>query len=162
MKFSRGFEAEADYLGVQTIYHAGYDPSAFVSFFEKIQAMEKSSCMAKVRSVPFTLRIEPQERSALESLSKVEGRPVSQLLNDAIKSYLRRRGRNERSLEANLAKLRAYRKQDPGFQKAKAAFVEAEASFEDPVEGEPIEQFDIEDMLKPGPVQSRIRDILDA
>ncbi len=41
LKFSRGFEAEADYLGVQTMYRAGYDPSAFVSFFEKIEAMEK-------------------------------------------------------------------------------------------------------------------------
>src|ERR1700678_3133593 len=40
-KFSRGFEAEADYLGVESMYRAGYDPSAFVSFFEKIQAMEK-------------------------------------------------------------------------------------------------------------------------
>jgi predicted Zn-dependent protease len=41
LKFSRGFEAEADYLGVEYMYRAGYDPSAFVSFFEKIQAMEK-------------------------------------------------------------------------------------------------------------------------
>ena len=41
MKFQRGFEAEADYLGVQYMYRSGYDPSAFVSFFEKIQAMEK-------------------------------------------------------------------------------------------------------------------------
>ncbi len=40
-KFSRAFEAEADYLGVEYMYRAGYDPSAFVSFFEKIQAMEK-------------------------------------------------------------------------------------------------------------------------
>jgi len=40
-KFSRGFEAEADYLGVEYMYRAGYDPSAFVSFFEKLQAMEK-------------------------------------------------------------------------------------------------------------------------
>src|SRR5271155_2184774 len=40
-KFSRGFEAEADYLGVEYMYRAGYNPSAFVSFFEKIQAMEK-------------------------------------------------------------------------------------------------------------------------
>jgi predicted Zn-dependent protease len=40
-KFSRGFEAEADYFGVEYMYRAGYDPSAFVSFFEKIQAMEK-------------------------------------------------------------------------------------------------------------------------
>ena len=41
LRFSRGFEAEADYLGVEYMYRAGYDPSAFVSFFEKIQAMEK-------------------------------------------------------------------------------------------------------------------------
>jgi predicted Zn-dependent protease len=41
LKFSRGFEAEADYLGVEYMYRAGYDPSAFVSFFEKIQALEK-------------------------------------------------------------------------------------------------------------------------
>jgi predicted Zn-dependent protease len=41
LKFSRGFEAEADYLGVEYMYRAGYDPSAFVSFFEKIEAMEK-------------------------------------------------------------------------------------------------------------------------
>ncbi|HVI06727.1 MAG TPA: M48 family metallopeptidase [Candidatus Binatia bacterium] len=41
LKFSRSFEAEADYLGVEYMYRAGYDPSAFVSFFEKIQAMEK-------------------------------------------------------------------------------------------------------------------------
>ncbi|MGB7133063.1 MAG: M48 family metallopeptidase [Candidatus Sulfotelmatobacter sp.] len=41
LKFSRGFEAQADYLGVQYMYRAGYDPSAFISFFEKIEAMEK-------------------------------------------------------------------------------------------------------------------------
>jgi predicted Zn-dependent protease len=41
LHFSRGFEAEADYLGIEYMYRAGYDPSAFVSFFEKIQAMEK-------------------------------------------------------------------------------------------------------------------------
>src|SRR5580704_5489568 len=41
LKFSRNFEAQADYLGVQYMYRAGYDPSAFVSFFEKLQAMEK-------------------------------------------------------------------------------------------------------------------------
>jgi beta-barrel assembly-enhancing protease len=41
LHFSRGFEAQADYLGIQYMYRAGYDPSAFVSFFEKIEAMEK-------------------------------------------------------------------------------------------------------------------------
>jgi beta-barrel assembly-enhancing protease len=41
MKFSRGFEAQADYLGVQYLYKAGYDPESFIAFFEKIEAMEK-------------------------------------------------------------------------------------------------------------------------
>ncbi len=41
LHFSRAFESEADYLGIEYMYRAGYDPSGFVSFFEKIQAMEK-------------------------------------------------------------------------------------------------------------------------
>ena len=41
LKFSRDFEAEADYLGVQYMYRAGYDPQAFIAFFEKVQALEK-------------------------------------------------------------------------------------------------------------------------
>jgi predicted Zn-dependent protease len=41
LKFSREFEAQADYLGVQYMYRAGYDPQAFISFFEKVQALEK-------------------------------------------------------------------------------------------------------------------------
>src|SRR3984957_4454978 len=41
MKFQRTFEAEADYLGLQYMYKTGYDPQAFISFFEKIQAKEK-------------------------------------------------------------------------------------------------------------------------
>jgi predicted Zn-dependent protease len=39
--FTRGFESEADMLGLQYMYHAGYDPTAFVDFFEKIQSLEK-------------------------------------------------------------------------------------------------------------------------
>jgi predicted Zn-dependent protease len=41
MKFQRNFEAQADYLGLQYMYAAGYDPQAFPQFFEKVQALEK-------------------------------------------------------------------------------------------------------------------------
>ncbi|MFZ0739822.1 MAG: M48 family metallopeptidase [Candidatus Acidiferrales bacterium] len=41
LKFSRDAEREADYLGLQYMYKAGYDPNAFVAFFEKVEADEK-------------------------------------------------------------------------------------------------------------------------
>ncbi len=41
LKFSRGDEAEADFLGVQYMYKAGYDPQSFVTLFEKLDALEK-------------------------------------------------------------------------------------------------------------------------
>lgn len=41
LQFSRGFESEADLLGLQYMYKSGYDPGAFVDFFEKIQSLEK-------------------------------------------------------------------------------------------------------------------------
>jgi len=40
LKFSRGMETEADKLGLQYVYKSGYDPTAFVDFFERIQAVE--------------------------------------------------------------------------------------------------------------------------
>jgi predicted Zn-dependent protease len=41
LKFSRGFEQEADLLALQYVYKAGYDPTAFVDFFEKMESLEK-------------------------------------------------------------------------------------------------------------------------
>src|SRR3954453_15036753 len=113
--------------------------------------------------IAFTLRIEAGERAALESLSKVEGRPVDQLVNEAIKSYLSSRSQEEPSLEANLEALRQYRKQDPGFERALDEFVQAEATIDDPLEGEPIVGDFINGQFEPaGPVQSKIRELLGA
>ena len=41
LHYDREFEEQADYLGVQYMYRAGYDPQAFITFFEKVQALEK-------------------------------------------------------------------------------------------------------------------------
>ena len=41
LEFSRGFEMQADYLGLEYVDRSGYDPTAFVDFFERIQTMEK-------------------------------------------------------------------------------------------------------------------------
>jgi hypothetical protein len=41
LKFSRDAEREADMLGLQYDYAAGYDPQAFVQFFEKLGTEEK-------------------------------------------------------------------------------------------------------------------------
>jgi predicted Zn-dependent protease len=46
------FESEADMLGLEYMYKAGYDPTSFVDFFEKIETLEKRKpgTMAKVFS----------------------------------------------------------------------------------------------------------------
>ncbi|HYE66392.1 MAG TPA: M48 family metallopeptidase [Pyrinomonadaceae bacterium] len=41
MKFSRSAEAEADKLGVQYLYAAGYDPNALSTMFEKLASQNK-------------------------------------------------------------------------------------------------------------------------
>jgi predicted Zn-dependent protease len=41
LKFSRDSEKEADFLGIEYMYKAGYDPNSYVTFFERIQADEK-------------------------------------------------------------------------------------------------------------------------
>ena len=41
LQFCRSTEREADRLGLQYLYRTGYDPNAFLDFFERIQTFEK-------------------------------------------------------------------------------------------------------------------------
>jgi predicted Zn-dependent protease len=43
LKFSRDAEREADYLGIQYMYKAGYDPNGMINVFEKFEAIEKQA-----------------------------------------------------------------------------------------------------------------------
>jgi predicted Zn-dependent protease len=71
LKFTQSMEAEADYLGLQYLYKSGYDPTAFVDFFEKIQSLEKKKpgTLAKIFSShpPTDSRI----KSAQDEIQKI-------------------------------------------------------------------------------------------
>ncbi len=72
LTFSRGFEADADKLGLQYMYATGYDPTAFVDFFEKIQALEKKkpgSMSSIFRTHPLTdERVKDSQKSIQDML----------------------------------------------------------------------------------------------
>jgi len=74
LSFSRGFESEADMLGLQYMYKAGYDPESFVDFFEKIQSLEKKKpgTMSKVFSThpPTEDRIVAAQKNIQELLKE--------------------------------------------------------------------------------------------
>ncbi|MDE3165274.1 MAG: M48 family metalloprotease [Acidobacteriota bacterium] len=73
LKFSRGFEREADLLAVQYVYKAGYDPTAFIDFFERLEAAEKKkpgTASALFRSHPtIASRIEFTQKNIQELLA---------------------------------------------------------------------------------------------
>lgn len=66
LKFSRGFESEADLLGLQYLYKAGYDPLAFVDFFERMAALEKK----KPGTVSELFRSHPNVASRIKNTQK--------------------------------------------------------------------------------------------
>ena len=58
LKFSRNFEKEADLLGIQYLWKSGYDPTAMITFFERLQSQKKKKdgrgFSALFRSHPLT------------------------------------------------------------------------------------------------------------
>jgi beta-barrel assembly-enhancing protease len=66
LTFSRGFEAQADFLGVQYMYRAGYDPQAFVTIFEKLENLEKT----KPNLISKAFSSHPQTPDRIEATQK--------------------------------------------------------------------------------------------
>jgi predicted Zn-dependent protease len=73
LRFSRGFEREADLLGLQYLYKTGYDPTSFIDFFERMEAMEKKkpgTVSALFRSHPnMATRIQFTQKNVQELLA---------------------------------------------------------------------------------------------
>src|ERR1700731_320812 len=66
LKFSRDAEREADFLGLQYMYKAGYDPNAYVTFFERIQADEKR----RPGTIPKVFSTHPPTPERIENAQK--------------------------------------------------------------------------------------------
>jgi predicted Zn-dependent protease len=93
LKFSRDAEREADYLGIQYMYKTGYDPNAYVTFFERIQADEKRrpGTIPKVFSThpPTPERIENTQKEIARILPARQEYIVTTSEFDSVKSRLR-------------------------------------------------------------------------
>jgi len=93
LKFSRDAEREADFLGLQYMYKAGYDPNAYVSFFERIQADEKRrpGTVSKIFSThpPTPDRIENAQKEIARILPARSEYVVTTSEFDSVKARLR-------------------------------------------------------------------------
>jgi len=93
LKFSRDAEREADFLGLQYMYKAGYDPNSYVTFFERIQADEKRrpGTIGKAFSThpPTQDRIENTQKEIARILPARQEYIVTSSEFDAVKTRLR-------------------------------------------------------------------------
>ncbi len=93
LKFSRDAEREADFLGIQYMYKAGYDPNSYVTFFERIQADEKRrpGTIPKVFSShpPTPERIENTQKEIARILPARQEYIVTTSEFDTVKARLR-------------------------------------------------------------------------
>jgi predicted Zn-dependent protease len=92
LKFSRSFEQEADLLGLQYLYKTGYDPDAFVDFFERMAALEKKkpgTVSELFRSHPnISTRIKNTQRNIQELLAQQPQYVVSTSELQELKGYI--------------------------------------------------------------------------
>jgi predicted Zn-dependent protease len=116
-KFSRGAEAEADYLGIQYMYKAGYDPNSYVTFFGKVMEEERRT-PGSMPSVfmdhpPTGDRIIKSEEEIKEILPKREQYLVSTSEFDDVKGRLQQVISNRKKLKAGESGSPTLRKRQP-------------------------------------------------
>lgn len=91
LSFARGFEHDADRLGLQYLDQAGYDRNAYVAFLDKLQAMEPASPgpVSQLRSMfpPTEERID-RTREAIASLAPQANPVINTPEFDAMKARL--------------------------------------------------------------------------
>jgi predicted Zn-dependent protease len=91
LKFSRSFESEADYLGLEYLYSAGYDPQAFISFLERASADERNvgKWSGLFSTHPLTTsRIKKSQTEIARILPQRESYIVNTSRFDEVKSHL--------------------------------------------------------------------------
>jgi len=120
LKFNRGAEAEADYLGIQYMYKAGYDPNSYVAFFGKVMDEERrmpgSMPQVFMDHPPTGDRIIKSEEEIKEILPKKEQYLVSTSEFDDVKARLQQVISNRKKLKPGETGGPTLRKRQPSDQ----------------------------------------------
>lgn len=100
LKFSRQFEKDADFLGVQYLYKTGYDPASMVQFFERLKARQKK----KPNAIARAFRSHPLTKDRIKAVQKTINELLPEQQQYAVTSS------EFQDIKARLAKLRQRRK----------------------------------------------------
>ena len=120
LKFNRGAEAEADYLGIQYMYKAGYDPNSYVAFFGKVMEEERrmpgSMPQVFMDHPPTGDRIIKSEEEIKQILPKKEQYLVSTSEFDDVKGRLQQVISNRKKMKPGETGGPTLRKRQPSDQ----------------------------------------------
>lgn len=100
LKFSRQFEKDADFLGVQYLYKTGYDPASMVQFFERLKAQQKK----KPNAIARAFSSHPLTKDRIKAVQKTINELLPEQHEYAVTSS------EFKDVKARLAKLRQRRK----------------------------------------------------
>ncbi len=121
----------------------------------KQSAPKKTRTASTAEPKATTFRLDPPLQEGLVLLQAVLKKPLNRLVNEAVRGFIERRTAEvETDLQQALARVQAYRRSDPRFEKAIAQFAAAEAGLAD---GDPAEGHR---RVGTGPAQTMVQDLL--